>query len=105
MVERFYRAVDEKQGDTACAQLSEETRKALRDEAKSPCRQAIVEPDLEFEGERVRQVEVSQTAAEVTFVGGERAFLDKGPGGWRISAAGCRPPAAPKEPYDCEVES
>jgi hypothetical protein len=36
--------------------------------------------------------------------GGEAAFLDQTPAGWRISAAGCTP-TKDDMPYDCELEN
>jgi hypothetical protein len=42
-------------------------------------------------------------SASVDLRGGEVTFLDEGPAGWKVSAAGCTP-AEPGRPYDCELE-
>jgi hypothetical protein len=103
VVEGFYRAVDERDGEGACRLLSQETRKALEDESRKSCAQAIVDPELKFEGRRARHVEVTVSDAEVDLAGGDRVFLGRGPGGWSISAAGCQP-TRPGQPFDCELE-
>ena len=44
------------------------------------------------------------TSAHATLAEGGTDFLDEGPDGWRVSAAGCEP-TAPSQPYDCELEN
>jgi hypothetical protein len=50
----------------------------------------------------VRRVEV--TSAYIGLAEGSADFLDEGPEGWRISAAGCEATSSSDQPYDCEVE-
>jgi hypothetical protein len=47
---------------------------------------------------------VEITSAYVRLTGGSADFLDEGPEGWRISAAGCKPGTSSDHPYQCEVE-
>jgi hypothetical protein len=87
----------------ACGELSESTREKLEKDEMAPCPEALEEVGLSGESAVTDSV-VAGTAARVSLAGGEYAFLDRGPGGWTIAAAGCKP-AAPGEPYDCELES
>jgi hypothetical protein len=48
-----------------------------------------------------RRVEVRSAVMRLAEGGSD--FLDEGPDGWRISAAGCEP-TTPQQPYDCELE-
>ena len=87
----------------ACGQLSEETVSKLEQQEKKPCEQAILTLKLAKGGSAaVRRVEI--TSAYVRLTGGSADFLDEGPEGWRISAAGCKPGASSDQPYECEVE-
>jgi hypothetical protein len=43
------------------------------------------------------------TSAWVALAEGGTTFLDEGPGGWRVSVAGCTP-TVPDLPYDCVLE-
>jgi hypothetical protein len=99
----FFEAVAAGDGATACAELSESTREKLEKDEGAPCPEGLGKLDLGGESD-VTGTHVSGTAATVSLVGGEHAFLDRTSKGWRIAAAGCKP-AAPEEPYDCELES
>ena len=99
--QRFYAAIEAKDGKGACDQLSRATSEAVEEEAGKACPAAILEAELEPAG--VSHVEVASMAAAVELTGGQYVFLDRSSGGWEISAAGCQP-ASPDAPYDCQVE-
>jgi hypothetical protein len=105
VVERFYDAVRQDDGTTACAQLSAAAAGAVESQSGQPCAGAITA--LQYEGGAVRRTEVYLTSARVQLRSGESAFLDRGPEGWRISAVACRPlQGAPGEqPMECEAEA
>ena len=44
-------------------------------------------------------------SARVQLRDGTDVLLDRGPSGWHIGAAGCRPANGPERPMDCELES
>ena len=100
-VARFSMAIERKDGEAACEQLSEDTQSKLESQEKRPCEEAIL--TLELSGGEVVNVDVAETSAAVDLDAGGRAYLDKTPHGWRISAGGCDP--LPGQPYDCELES
>ena len=100
-VERFSTAIEQKDGEAACQQLSQDTQSKLESQEQRPCEEAVL--TLELSGGDVVSVDVSETSAAVDLDAGGRAYLDKTPDGWRISAAGCDP--LPGQPYDCELES
>ena len=101
--QHFQAALDDRDGEAACAQLSEETAAKLEQQEQRPCEEAILEVKLPSGGS-VTKADVYVTSAAVGVTAGGTLFLDEAPGGWEISAAGCRP-TAPKLPYDCEVEN
>ena len=102
VAERFQTALDGGDGATACAELSEETSKALEQQEGEPCDEAILGLELPT-GSRVGDTQVEVTSAAVSMLGGGTLFLSESPGGWEISAAGCSP-TAPDRPFDCELE-
>ena len=61
--ERFYDAVRENDGSTACELLSDDTVETLEKEEKSPCEEAVLELDLK--GVRAESAEIFSTAADV----------------------------------------
>ena len=101
--DRFHAAVDDGDGAAACRELTSETRKKLeRDEGKV-CGEAILGLDLPA-GATAARAKVYVTTAFVELDRPASAvFLDEGPDGWKISAAGCSP-GAPDQPFDCELE-
>ena len=104
VVERFYDAVRENDGRTACEQLSEPTLQQLESQTEQPCDEVITR--LTYDGGAVVDANVYLTNAEVGLENGERAFLSHGRSGWRLSAIGCKPVGPPHErPYDCEVKA
>ncbi len=103
--ERFYAAVEEGDGAAACAQLSGQTAQALAQQARAPCRSAVL--DLRVGRGGVASVTVAITSAEVRLADGEAAFLDRARHGWLLTAVGCRfDQGAPQRvPADCEADS
>jgi hypothetical protein len=102
VVERFQAAIEQGDGEAACAELTEAAASTLEGQEKAPCEEAVLSLDLPAGG-RVAGARVFVTSAIVDRVEGGAAFLDKTSSGWRISAAGCEP-AEPGQPYDCELE-
>jgi hypothetical protein len=104
VTERFHAALESGDGAAACNELSEETASKLEQQEKKPCDQAILGLEIPKGGTAaVRRVEI--TSAYMGLAEGSADFLDEGPEGWKISAAGCRPTASVERPYDCELES
>jgi hypothetical protein len=105
VVERFYDAVRHDDGAAACAELSDAAAEALASQSGQSC--ASVVTRLEYEGGAVVRAQVFITSARVDLRGGEAAFLDRGPEGWRISAVACRAEDGPPDtiPMECEAEA
>jgi hypothetical protein len=100
---RFHAALESGDGQAACGGLSEETASALEQQEKKPCEEAILTLDIPKGGTpAVERVEI--TSAYIGLAEGSADFLDEGPEGWKISAAGCRPGSSTDQPYDCELE-
>ena len=102
VAERFHGALDERDGDAACAELSQHTVGELEQQEEMPCEEAVLELELRRGGSATR-VGVYVTSASVDLVEGTTTFLNEGPDGWKVSAAGCRS-TAPNLPYDCVLE-
>ena len=100
---RFHAALEQGDGQAACDQLNEETASKLEKQEKKPCAEAILSLELP-KGGTVADTRVYVTSAFTTLAEGGSDFLDEGPNGWRVSAAGCQP-TAPSHPYDCELEN
>ena len=100
--ERFYGAVQAKDGAKACAALEADTREQLEKEEMKPCDEAVLA--VELQGGPATRAKVWETSAEVHLAGGDTVFLDETDDGWRVSAAGCKP-TTEQEPYDCELAS
>jgi hypothetical protein len=105
VVERFYDAVRHDDGQAACDQLSTAAMKALESQSGQSCANAVTR--LDYEGGAIVRTQVFLTSASVDLRGGETAFLDHEPEGWRISAVACKAEDGPpsERPMDCEVES
>lgn len=102
VAERFHAALAAGDGQAACEELSEETASKLEQQEKRPCEEAILELELPKGGTvAVRRVEVR--SAYTALAEGGADFLNEGPNGWKISAAGCRE-VTPEHPYECELE-
>lgn len=103
VAERFYAAVEARDGEAACAQLEESTHEALEHEEKSPCTEAVL--SLELSGSEADSATVWVTSAQVRLRRGDTVFLEETPDGWRVAAAGCKPQPGEEKPYECEIQS
>ena len=99
---RFHAALKAGDGQAACDQLAEETASKLEQQEQKPCEEAILGLELPKGGSvAVRRVEMRSAYAGLAE--GSADFLDEGPDGWKVSAAGCRA-VTPNRPYECELE-
>jgi hypothetical protein len=98
----FQRALSDRDGRAACAQLSDETAAELERDEQKACADAILDLDLPTGGS-VAPARVSVRSASVEEASGRWIFLDEAPDGWAVSAAGCKP-TEPEQPLDCELE-
>jgi hypothetical protein len=103
VTERFLRAVADKDGERACAQLSDGARQALEHDESESCAKAAPEIDA-VAPSAVTRAQVFGTSAKVDLADGRSAFLELTRRGWRIAAAGCHPEGG-DAPYECEVEA
>jgi hypothetical protein len=99
---RFHAALEARDGEAACAELNPETASKLEQQEKNPCEEAILTLELPSGG-TIAGARVYVTSASAQRAEGGTDFLDKGPHGWMVSAAGCEP-TDPEQPYDCELE-
>ncbi len=102
VTEQFHAALEQDHGQAACEELSEQTASKLEQEEGKPCEEAILELDLP-KGGSVGFKRVEMRSAYADLAEGGTDFLNEGPSGWKISAAGCQE-TAPDRPYDCELE-
>jgi hypothetical protein len=93
VTERFHAAVEARDGRAACAELSEETASKLEQQERKPCSEAVLALKLS-NGGSVRATGVYVQSAYADLDQGGTDFLSRGPEGWTISAAGCRPKGA-----------
>jgi hypothetical protein len=105
VTDRFYAALDAGDGDTACAQLSTDTRSELESQEQEACAEAV--GSLEVQGGDLTRIQVYVTNAKADLATGESAFLSFTEDGWRLSAVGCQPVGGKPadRPYDCELEA
>ena len=102
VAERFHAALAAEDGQRACDELSEETASKLEQQEDAPCEEAILEIELPTGG-TVADTRVEMTSALARLAEGGSDFLDEGPDGWKVSAAGCDP-TVPDQPYQCLLE-
>lgn len=102
VTQSFHAALEAGDGRAACDELSEETASKLERQEKTPCEEAILELELP-KGVSVADTRVEITSAVTTLAEGGSDFLDEGPDGWKVAAAGCVP-TLPDQPYECELE-
>ena len=102
VAERFHAALEQGDGDAACAELSEVTVRKLEQQEETPCEAAVLELELP-RGRAAAEAEVYVTSASVARADGGTTFLDEGPRGWKVSVDGCTPTARDL-PYDCVLE-
>jgi uncharacterized protein YceK len=97
---RMLQAVDDKDGEGACAVLAPETAAELVQSADKPCAQAVLDEDLPSPGE-VTGTDVYGQWAQVR-LSDDTLFLAVFPDGWRVVAAGCT--SRGERPYDCTLQ-
>jgi hypothetical protein len=102
VADRFHAALASGDGRAACDELSEETASKLEQEEHRPCEEAILGLALP-RGGTVADQRVEMRSAYAGLAEGSADFLDEGPDGWKVSAAGCRE-VTPERPYECELE-
>jgi hypothetical protein len=98
--ERFHADLAAHQEDAACALLAKQTAEKLPDPGQT-CAEALRDLKLGSAGP-VTAVRVWGDDAQVQ-LSGDTLFLHRYSGGWRVTAASCRPHG--DRPYDCEVEN
>jgi hypothetical protein len=99
---RFQTALESRDGEGACAELSEEAASKLEQQEGAPCEEAILRLELPT-GAEAAKTSVYVTSASVSLAEGGTLFLNEAAHGWEVAAAGCRP-TAPELPYDCALE-
>jgi hypothetical protein len=102
VAERFHAALEQRDGEAACSQLSEETASKLEQQEEAPCEEAVLGLELP-RGGTAAETSVYITTASVLLAEGGTTFLNEGSDGWKVSAAGCEP-TAPDLPRECELE-
>jgi hypothetical protein len=102
VAERFHAALEQRDGEAACSELSEETASKLEQQEGTPCEEAVLRLELP-RGGTAAETSVYITTASVLLAEGGTTFLDEGSDGWKVSAAGCEP-TAPDLPQECELE-
>jgi hypothetical protein len=103
-VQRFNAALAHDDGARACGQLSSDLVEQLEQDEQQRCPDAVT--GLGLQPARVIRVEVFVTNAKVDLQGGQSAFLDREPGGWQLSAIGCKPHGKPADqPLHCEAQT
>ncbi len=102
VAESFHAALQQDDGRAACDELAEETASKLEQDEGTPCDEAILALELP-KGGRVVYRRVEMGNAETRLEEGSSDFLDEGPDGWKVSAAGCEPTTL-ERPYECELE-
>ena len=104
-VERFQSALQHGEPGAACAQLTPAAAEQLTSQAGEPCARAVGE--LDVSPAPVAAAEVFVTSAKVDLQGGESAFLEREPAGWKLSAVGCEPQEGKPadQPFRCELEA
>jgi hypothetical protein len=101
--ERFYAAVQHRDGRAACALLDSDTASQLvKDQQEPDCARAVLK--LQLHGSQAASTSVYGTSAQVRLAGGDTVFLGWTHNGWRIDAVGCRVVAG-GGPLECEEES
>jgi len=103
-VERFASALQRGDGAAACELLGSEAVKTLEQQEGSRCEKAV--QSLKPGGPGITRVQVYMTNAKVDLAGGESAFLDREPEGWRLSAVGCKASEGKPadRPLDCDLD-
>jgi hypothetical protein len=98
--DRFVAALAHDDGDGACGLLAPDTVSTVDSLRQEGCAAAL--PTLDLPHDPVADVEVWGDAA-MARAGAATLFLRQGSDGWRVVAAGCRPPAGGDGPYECDL--
>lgn len=98
--ERFYMAIEARDGAAACALLAPQTLREVEESAQAPCPAAILDEDVPAGG-ALTGLRQYGTAAQVR-MSGDTAFLAEFDDGWKVVAAACT--AQGELPYDCKVK-
>lgn len=96
---RFAADISGRDGDKACALLTEQARESVTGATNATCAGAVL--NVKERGTNVGKVEVWGDSAQVR-VGSDVVFLLHLRNGWRVSAAGCTPQSS--APYKCDVD-
>ena len=100
--QRLYTAVRQRDGATACAQMSPDLRmQVVKDQSQPRCSKAALK--LSLHGGAPAVVRVYANSAQVQFGAADTVFLSDTRAGWRVDALGCKPQGP--GPYDCEEQS
>jgi hypothetical protein len=105
VTDRFFAALEQGDGATACAELSQDTRTELESQEGKPCREAITGLGLKRSG--ITRVQVFLTNAKADLADGDSVFLGATSEGWRLSAVGCKPQGGKPadRPFECSVQA
>ena len=96
----FEEALRSGDAGAACAALAPATLRELEEGEKSPCPSVLGDQEI-LAGGDVTRVDVQGRQARVVLAG-DTLFLSRFPGGWKVTAAGCRPRS--DQPYDCAIK-
>jgi hypothetical protein len=97
---RFYTALRDGDGATACGLLAPDTVSELEDSARSDCSEAVLDAAVPAPG-RALDARVFGDQAQLRSES-DTAFAAEFGDGWRITAAGCEPQG--ERPYECAVK-
>src|SRR3712207_5773390 len=95
----FVTAIQDRNGEDACALLTSEAEKSVSGATDVPCATAVL--NLEENGSQLHGIQIWGDAAQVK-LGSDTVFLRRLPAGWQVHAAGCQP--QPSAAYECEVQ-
>jgi hypothetical protein len=95
----FVTAVQDGDGQDACALLTSEAEQSVSGATDVPCATAVL--NVEELGNQVHGTQIWGDAAQVK-LGSDVVFLRRLPGGWQVRAAGCQ--SAPGVGYHCDVQ-
>ncbi|GAA1520419.1 hypothetical protein [Kribbella lupini] len=100
VAERFYQAIQAKDGGTACSLLAPKTAQEVEESGQASCDTAILDEDIP-DGGTVTDLHQYGGQAQVR-LRGDTAFLAEFDDGWKIVAAACTPQG--EQPYDCKLK-
>lgn len=95
----FVTAVEDNNGQDACALLTSEAEESVSGATDVPCPTAVL--NIDESGAEVHHIQVWGDAAQVK-VGSDTVFLRRLSAGWQVRAAGCQ--SQPGAAYNCDVE-